>query len=61
MPLLVRHLVDNAIPGIASIVDNDVDFATSELSSLGDECLDVGIVEHVACNSQGAASRLVDL
>jgi hypothetical protein len=58
--LLVRHLVDDAIPCVAGVVDDNVDLAASELSGLGNKRLDVGVVEHVACDSQGATTRLVD-
>jgi hypothetical protein len=38
-----------------------VDLAASKLSGFRDELLDVGVVEHVACHSYGAATRFVDL
>jgi len=59
-PLFVGQLVENTIPGIAGIVDNDVNFAITELSSLLDEDLKVFSIEHVACDCNGTAARLVD-
>ena len=56
LPLLVRHLVDDAVPCVARIVDNDVDLASAKLGRLGDQCLDVGVVEHVACYCYCAAA-----
>ena len=41
VPLLVGHLVDHAVPGVAGVVDNDVDLAVAEGGGLGDELLDV--------------------
>jgi hypothetical protein len=55
------YLVDNAIPCVASIVDDDVDFAIAELGSLLYELGEVCIVEHVTSNSDCATTSLVDL
>lgn len=44
MPLLVGHLVDHAIPCVARIVHDDVDFAVSKLCRLLDELVDVVVI-----------------
>jgi hypothetical protein len=61
VPLLVRHLVDHAVPCVARVVNDDVDLAVAKLRSLLNERLDVGIVEDVACDCNGAAAVLLDL
>lgn len=60
LPLLVRHLVDDAVPRVAGVVDNDVDLAVAKLGGLVDEQLDVGAVEDVAGHADGLAAGLVD-
>jgi hypothetical protein len=60
MPLLVCHLVDYAVPCISGIVDDDVDLAAAELRGLEDEGLDVGVVEDVAGDRDGATTGLFD-
>jgi hypothetical protein len=45
---LRAHLVNHAVPGVACVVDDDVDFAVAELCGLLDERLEVFVVEHVA-------------
>lgn len=54
--MLVRHLVDHAVPCISRIVDDDVDLAVSELGGLFDERLDVSVVEDVAADSDGLSA-----
>jgi hypothetical protein len=61
VPLLIRHLVNDTVPCVARIVDDDVDLAVAKLRSLLDERLDVRIVEDVASNCDGAAAVLLDL
>jgi hypothetical protein len=61
VPLLVRHLVNDTVPCITRIVDDDVDLAVAKLRSLLDERLDVSIVEDVAGYRDGAAAVLLDL
>jgi len=60
MPLLVRHLVDDAVPCVARVVDDDVDLAVAEVCGVFDELGDVGVVHHVAHDSDGGAARCVD-
>jgi hypothetical protein len=60
MPLLVCHLVDYAIPCISCIVDDDVHLAAAKLSRLEYKGLNVGIVEYVARDRDGATTGLVD-
>ncbi len=52
--------MNDTIPSIAGIVDNDVDLATSKLCRLLDKRLDVLIVENVAGYSNSAPSCLVN-
>jgi hypothetical protein len=61
VPLLVRHFVDHAVPCVARVIDDDVDLAVAKLRRLLNERLDVGIVEDVARDSDGAAAVLLDL
>jgi hypothetical protein len=56
MPLLVRHLVDDAVPRVPGVVDDDVDLAVAELCGFGNERFDVGVVEHVAGDGDGGAA-----
>jgi hypothetical protein len=44
VPLLVRHLVDDAVPCVASVVDDDVNLAVAKLCGFLDKCLDVVVV-----------------
>jgi hypothetical protein len=53
--------VDNTVPCVACIVDDDVDLAVTELCRLLDERLDIGIVEDVAADGNCAATGLFDL
>jgi hypothetical protein len=55
VPLLVRHLVDDAVPCIARVVDDDVYLAVAEVGGFLDERLDVRVVEHVARDGEGRA------
>lgn len=61
MPLLVRHLVDYAVPCVARIVNNDVDLAVTEVCGGFYEFGYVGIVKDVAGDGDGGAARFVDL
>ena len=40
--------MNHAVPGVASVVDDDVDFTVAELCGLLDERLKILVVEHVA-------------
>lgn len=53
--------MDNTIPGVTSIVDNDMDLAVAEFGSLLDQVLDVLSVHDIAGYSDSLASRLVDV
>src|ERR1700743_3262760 len=57
----VADLVDYAVPGEASVVDDDVDLSVAELGRPLDEVSDVGVVEQVARHSEGAAAAGIDL
>ena len=61
VPLLVRHLVDHAVPRVARVVDDDVDLAVAEVGGFLDERLDVRVVEYVAGDRDGRAARLLDV
>jgi hypothetical protein len=52
--------VDHAVPGVACIVDDDVDFAVAEVCGLLDERVQVFVVEHVSWSGDGLAAGLVD-
>jgi hypothetical protein len=41
LPLLIRHLVDDTIPRVSRVVDDDVDFAVAEGGGFLDEGCDV--------------------
>jgi len=56
----ITYLVDHAVPGVACVVDDDVDFAVAEVCGLLDERVDVLVVEHVSGDSEGLATALVD-
>lgn len=53
--------MDDAVPGVSGVVDNDVNLAVAELSSLLDKLVDVLVVQHVARHGSCAAAILVDL
>lgn len=60
VPLLVRHLVDHAVPRVAGVVDDDVDLAVAELGGLFHERGDVFGVGDVAGDGDCLAAVLVD-
>ena len=53
VPLLVGHLVDHGVPGEASVVYDDVDFAVAKFGSFFEQVLVVGWVDHVARDGNG--------
>lgn len=53
--------MDDTVPGVPGVVDDDVNLATAEGRGLLDEAGDVGLVHDVAGNGQGAAAVGVDL
>ena len=59
VPLLVRHLVDNTIPGIARIVYDVVDLPTPKLHSFLDEDIEISLVCYVARNGDGAIRGVI--
>lgn len=61
VPLLVGHLVDDTVPCIASVVDNDVDLAVAKFGGFLDESLDVVVVENITADCNGLAATLLDL
>lgn len=54
------YLVDHAVPGVACVVDDDVDLAAAEVCGLLDERVDVLVIEHVSRGSERLAAVLVD-
>lgn len=52
--------MDHSVPGIACVVDDDVDLAVAEVCGLLDEGLEVFVVEHVAWGGERLAAVLVD-
>jgi len=56
----LTNLMDDTVPGISSIVDNDVDLAVAKLCGFLNQLVDVVIVEHISRNSNCLAARLVD-
>ena len=60
-PLLIRHLVDDGVPGVSGVVDNDVDLAAAEVSGFLDEPGNVVRVQDVADHGDGLAAILLDL
>ena len=57
---LIAYLVDHAIPGVACVVDDDVNLAVAEVCGLLDERFEVFVVEHVTWCGDCLAARLVD-
>jgi hypothetical protein len=57
---MLTDLVDHAVPGVASVVDDDVDLAIAELCGLLDQRLEVFVVEHVAWSGNGLAATFVN-
>ena len=55
------HLMDDSIPGISSIIDNDVDFAISKIRCFLDKCLEVCGVEHIARYIYCRTTGFIDL
>ena len=60
VPLGVGHLVDDAVPGVARVVDDDVDLAVAEGGRLLDELGDVLLGGDVAGYGDGLAAGGVD-
>ena len=58
--IIETNLVDHAIPGVACVVDDDVDLAVAEVCGLLDQRIDVFVVEHVSGDSECLAAALVD-
>jgi hypothetical protein len=54
VPLLIRDLVNDAVPGVASIVDNVVDLAATKFSSLLYQDFKIGLVSDITGDSDGA-------
>ena len=52
--------MNHAVPGVASVVDDDVDFTVAEICGLLDERLKILVVEHVARGGNGFPATLVD-
>ena len=53
--------MNDTIPGEAGVVNDDMDLSITEVCRLLDEFIDVGIVQHVARDGDGATAVRVDL
>lgn len=53
--------MNDTIPCVASVVDDDVDLAASEFSGLLDELRNVRVVENIASDRNCCAAALLDL
>ena len=60
VPLLVGHFVDDAVPGVSGVVDDDVYLAVAELRGFLYESLDVVFGENISGYGNGAAAGGVD-
>ena len=60
VPLLVRRLVNDAVPRVAGIVDNDVDLAVAKLGGATDQRGNVVAVQHITSDGDGLATRRGD-
>lgn len=54
------YLVNDTVPGKASVVDNDVNLAVAKFRSLLDQLIYVAVVQHIAGHRQRLAAILVD-
>lgn len=52
--------MDDAVPCIARIVDDDVDLAVAEFGCLLNQVFDVGVVEDIAADCDGGTAVLLD-
>jgi hypothetical protein len=52
--------VDHAVPGVACVVDDDVDFTVAEVCGLLDQRVEVFVVEHVSWSGDCLTATLVD-
>lgn len=52
--------MDHAVPGVACVVDDDVQLAAAEVCGLLDEGVDVLVVKHVSRDGEGLAAALID-
>lgn len=53
--------MNDAVPCVSCIVDDDMDLAVSKLRCLLDQSLDVGVVEDVAADGDGLAAILLNV
>lgn len=60
VPLLVRHLVNDAVPGIPGVVDDDIDLAITKLGGALDESVYVVCLENVAGDGDSLATIGLD-
>lgn len=51
----------HAVPGVAGVVNYDVDLAVSKLRCFLHELVDVFVVQHIARYGYGATTGLIDL
>lgn len=60
IPLLVRHLVDDAVPSVAGVVDDDVDLSIAKVGGALDESVYIVCLEDVSRDSDGLAAIGLD-
>ena len=60
VPLLIRHLVNDTVPCVARIVDNDVNLAASKICGFLDELSDVFVLQNIAYDGDSGAAALCD-
>jgi hypothetical protein len=53
--------MDDAVPGVAGIVHDDMDLAIAKLGGLLNQSLKVCVVKHVTRDGKGTTARLVYL
>jgi hypothetical protein len=56
----MAHLVDDTVPCVAGVVDDDVDLTAAKLRRLRDQLVDVLLFQQVTRHSEGLAAGGVD-
>ena len=58
IPLFVGHILNYGIPGIARVIDNDID-APIGVKGCFDQLSREGRICHITCHHDGLAARIV--
>jgi len=61
VPLLVCHLVNDTIPSIARVIDDDIDLSIAKVCSLLNKIIDIFRLENISGHSYSLAAILVDI